>query len=374
MNPSIDQAQKKLWEYLHASEYKGWDPFDGLNSQIFRSTPLNRSRLCRLAWLQFFKRCPVNLRALARVPKGENAKGLALLSSAALLRGEAPLADTLLAKLENMRSPARDNWCWGYNFDWQARAFYVPMGTPNMVTSVFVANAYLDRYDKTQQASDLEKAEGVCNFILDELVLHEEQEEACFGYIPGESARVHNANMLGAALMARTGAINGSKRLMQISEKSIRYSVNAMQANGAWPYGERSHHGFVDNFHTGYNLVCLQSWMQHSEKDLWQKELKLALRYFVDSFWLPDGTPKYYDTSTYPIDTHCSAMGLVTCAKLRDDMEDDLLAERIATWAIDNLQRDNGAFAYQIHPHYKNSIPYMRWTQCWMAYGFAHLT
>jgi len=29
-------------------------------------------------------------------------------------------------------------------FDWQARAFFVPVGTPNMVTTVFVANAFLD--------------------------------------------------------------------------------------------------------------------------------------------------------------------------------------------------------------------------------------
>jgi hypothetical protein len=33
---------------------------------------------------------------------------------------------------------------WGYNFDWQARAFYVPVGKQNIVTTVFAANAFLN--------------------------------------------------------------------------------------------------------------------------------------------------------------------------------------------------------------------------------------
>jgi hypothetical protein len=54
---------------------------------------------------------------------------------------------------------------------------------------------------KTNEYLDL--AIGACEFILKELALFEDDEKLCFGYIPGEQARVHNANMLGAALLAR---------------------------------------------------------------------------------------------------------------------------------------------------------------------------
>ncbi len=375
MNPVLKRADQLLWRYLEHHEFKGWDPFDGLNSALFGSSPLNRSRLCRLAWLQFFKRCPINLRPVAKVPKGENPKGLALLASASLLRGNRDQADGFLERLGETACSSREEWCWGYNFTWQARAFHVPLGTPNMVTSVFVANAFLDRFEIGKREEDLEKARGVCRFIVNELLLQEDADTACFAYIPGESARVHNANMLGAALLARTAALSGSDRLLPLSEKAMRYSVLAMGEDGSWPYGERRHHRFVDNFHTAYNLVSLNDWMAHAPKPLWEDALKRGLRHYLRVFWLKDGTPKYYDTNTYPIDSHCSAMGIAAAAKLANLIGDNgEFAERTALWVVRNMQNEDGSFSYQRHRSFTNRIPYMRWTQCWMAYGLAHLT
>ncbi|HEX8636002.1 MAG TPA: hypothetical protein VF703_17780, partial [Pyrinomonadaceae bacterium] len=73
-----EQAFDDLAAWCRARDYAGHDPFDALNSPLFRATPLARSRLARLAWTQIFKRSPVNLRSLARVPAERNAKGTAL--------------------------------------------------------------------------------------------------------------------------------------------------------------------------------------------------------------------------------------------------------------------------------------------------------
>ena len=65
----------RLRAYCEAENYMGWDPYDGLNSKVFQAMPLlKKSALCRLAVIQGFKRCPVNLRSLAFVPKERNAK------------------------------------------------------------------------------------------------------------------------------------------------------------------------------------------------------------------------------------------------------------------------------------------------------------
>lgn len=77
------------------------------------------------------------------------------------------------------------------------------VGTPNMVIMVFVANAFLDYFDRTGEEEYLSIAKVSCDFILEHLILFKEEDILCFGYIPGEKARVHNANMLGAALLAR---------------------------------------------------------------------------------------------------------------------------------------------------------------------------
>ena len=72
----------KLKGFCETEHFKGWDPYDGLNSKVFQVIPfLKRSALCRLVVIQGFKRCPINLRKLAVVPKEYNAKGIGLFLS-----------------------------------------------------------------------------------------------------------------------------------------------------------------------------------------------------------------------------------------------------------------------------------------------------
>ena len=90
----------------------------------------------------------------------------------------------------------------------------------------------------------IEIADQCCRFILQELIVFENSETLCFGYIPGEEARVYNASMLGAALLGRVYAINPNQEYLEKSSKAMKYAVDALNPDYSWPYGERSHHGF----------------------------------------------------------------------------------------------------------------------------------
>jgi len=69
----------KLKNFCEAEDFKGWDPYDGLNSSLFQESPFfKNSRFFRLAWIQLFKRLPINARKLVGVKKSHNPKGLAL--------------------------------------------------------------------------------------------------------------------------------------------------------------------------------------------------------------------------------------------------------------------------------------------------------
>jgi hypothetical protein len=152
------------------------------------------------------------------------------------------------------------------------------------------------------------------------------------------------------------------------------YSMDAMTDDAMWPYGERSHHRFMDNFHTGYNLVALKSWMDDTGDASWLNSMERAYRRFLKRFWLEDGCPKYYHDNVYPIDIHCSAQGILTCLALADSHPESLpMARKIATWAIENMQDESGHFYYQKTKHFTNKIPYMRWSQAWMFYALARL-
>jgi len=366
-----------LYQYIYHQGFKGWDLFDGLNSKILKNSLFYKSELIRLAFIQFFKRSPINVRKLALVPKDFNAKGLGLFASGLIASGKREEARDLLIQLGSLTCSGYYEICWGYNFDWQARAFFVPVGKPNIVTTVFVANSYLDYLDEFGEDSNfncLEMAMGACEFILKHLILFEDDSTLCFGYIPGEQARVHNANMLGAALLARVYSYTKNPVYLEKSRKAMAYSVNALKPDYSWPYGELHHHQFVDNFHTGFNLVALKNWMVFTGDITWEDELKKAYKYFLDTFWLNDGCPKYYNNSLYPIDIHCSAQGIVTCIKLAEYDDRSLgMAEKIARWAIENMQDKTGYFYYQKTKFYTNKIPYIRWAQAWMFYALSML-
>jgi len=180
--------------------------------------------------------------------------------------------------------------------------------------------------------------------------------------------------MLGAALLARAYSHTKNQNYYEKSSKAMTYSAAALNDDYSWPYGELIHHQFIDNFHTGFNLVALKGWMDFTGDNTWEEEMRNAYKYFLNTFWLEDGCPKYYHDSLYPIDIHCSAQGMVTCLKLKDyDDRSEPMAKRIAKWAINNMQDEEGYFYYQKTRWYTNKIPYMRWSQAWMFYALAYL-
>ncbi len=204
---------------LKRAGFSGFDVYDGLNSRIFRKSPFFRSKILRLAWIQLFKRSPINFRAAARVPRGYNAKGLALIIRGLVnmyrLEGDIQYLDDAYALADiilSQRVAGRDYFCVGYDFFWQAKAFSVPEFTPNMVVSTFAGHAFLDLHDIDGERKWIDHATGIGRFIEEELKLFESDDEAVFGYIPGETVVVHNVNLMAGAFFARLYKYPGDGR------------------------------------------------------------------------------------------------------------------------------------------------------------------
>src|SRR5690606_20296508 len=146
--------------------WKGYDPFDGLNSRLFQRIPFLRTRpAVRLLFLQANKRLPLNLRPWLGVPKERNPKGIglvlrALLNLYARSRDGSCLqqVEELAAWLERNACPGYSGKCWGYNFDWQSRAFFIPRGTPTVVNTSFIGRAFVQAHDLLGKPGWLEVA------------------------------------------------------------------------------------------------------------------------------------------------------------------------------------------------------------------------
>lgn len=379
-----EHAHARLLAWCYEREFAGHDPFDGLNSRLFQATPLRHSRAARLAWTQLFKRSPVNLRGLALVPAGKNPKGTALFALAALalfraeLSAEAEsrarmLLDQLLAaRLEGWRGAA-----WGYNFDWQGRAFFAPKGTPTIVPTAFAARTLVEAAIEFDDESYLATARSACDFILCDLQRTvETDEEVCWSYSPLDHTRVFNASLLAAETLSTVGALTGEDELCEWGMRGARYVVRRQREDGSWAYGAEEFQSWADNFHTAFVLTSLARIEAYSESasDELGAARKRGYQFWRNSFFLADGCPKYYHDRLYPVDAHAAGASIVALLEMQDvDAEAFEWATKVAHWTIKNLSDPQGFFHYQRRRFYTARIPYMRWSQAWMLYALARL-
>ncbi len=389
MSTDLAQYYDRLFAYCEREDFAGYDPFDGLNSGVFQFTPLKHVRIARLALLQAVKRSPINLRPVLGVKKGVNPKGLALFALAELSRyratkdeAHAENAKDMLERLMKtaIRGKSEDGQttlAFGYNFDWQSRNFYAPLGTPAIVPTAFAQHAFVEAYEASGDEQFLKAATEICSFILTGLNRsNETDDEVCFSYTPIDHTGILNANLLAGECLARIGAATGNEEYLKMAAKTVRFVIRRQNSKGAWVYGVGEKQVWVDNFHTAYVLLSLYRISGEIEELRAETfdAINLGAGYWLGKFFLDDGTPKYYDTETYPVDIHSAAAAIAAMSELKAiDARMLPMAQRTADWAIENMCDASGYFYYQKRKTSVVKTPFMRWGQSWMAYALARL-
>lgn len=359
----------KLFSYCKGQNWTGYDPFDALNSPFLKKFSLDRKFL-RIACIQLLKRLAFNVRPILGIKKGYNPKGIGL-----FLNGYANLYKLekkpeylekiyfFLGLLCDLRSKGYSGNCWGYNFDWQSRAFYLPRYTPTIVNSSFIGHALLDLYRNTNIETALEMAVSIKDFILNDLNRKVENSDICFSYSPVDKSFVHNANLLGASLLIRLDKYVNDTRLRDTAASALAYSMKYQRNDGSWYYAETGFQKWIDSFHTGFNLQSIEYFLKEGFADKYRNEFKKGVNFYRNNFFLEDGTPKYYPNRVYPLDIHSAAQAVIFFSKMGSEYKE--LAEKIIVWMITNMQDEEGYFYYQKRRFCKIKIPYMRWSQAW---------
>jgi hypothetical protein len=185
---------------------------------------------------------------------------------------------------------------------------------------------------------------------------------------------IHNANLLGAAFLCRVGRLSGERRFFEPALEAARYSVARQHNDGSWHYGEAPSQQWIDNFHTGFNLVALRRICEYGQTAEFESSLRRGFDFFRAHFFRKDGAPRYFYDATYPIDIHSVAQSLITLTELRDLGEDNGdLARAVLGWALRNMWDRRGYFYFQEHPHFTVRTSFMRWSQAWMLLALATL-
>lgn len=375
----------KLSGWLERNEYRGYDTFDGLNARFLRPLTFETNFL-RTVLQQGVRRFPLNLRPLVGVAKGPSSKGMGFMARGFIRLHQTTgnkawrdKAEMALEWLIQHRSPGYSGACWGNHFDYQSRSFYLPKGAPTVVWTALIGHAFLDAYEHLQMDRYLQIAVSSCEHILRDLETFPDGDGLCIGYIPAripaKNKQVHNANTLGASLLARTYAYTRNESFRELAQKAVQYTAQHQRNDSSWYYGEAANLHWVDNFHTAYVLDCFKHYEEGARDDSFQKNLTSGYEYWKKTFFLPDGTPRYYDRKTLPIDIQCCSQAIDTLVFFSDrDPESLPLALKIAEWTIENMQDRSGYFYYRRYSRWLvNKTPMLHWGQATMLSALAAL-
>jgi rhamnogalacturonyl hydrolase YesR len=258
-----------------------------------------------------------------------------------------------------------EEFSWGKHFDFASRGGLYKAFEPILVWTALIAQAFLEAHETFGDTKYLEVADSVCRWIV-QLPRNKTDSGFCMGYHNQDfRADIHNSNMVGAAVLARTAKHTNNQEYLAVAKGAMTYSCSRQLPDGAWLYGEHPQNHWIDNFHTGYNLDALKSYVDYSGDTEYEDNLKRGLKFYMDNFFEESGRPKYYHTRAYPIDSQCASQGIDTLANFADVDKGSLkLAQKVAHWTIQNMQDSKGFFYYRQYPlGVKAKAPMLHWAQ-----------
>jgi len=384
MNNLVENSLGKLYFYCKRQNWAGYDPYDALNSPYFMHLS---NKWTRIAAIQILRRLPINLRYFLKIKKSYNPKAIALfiralikLSSIIRLddyKNELYKMSDILLDMKSQEISTSERIAWGYSFGWQSRAFYCKPFSPNIQSAIMSAHAFYELSNgKFFSESINRKFENICIvanlYIIENLLLYEDEEIAVLRYIPGDNTIIINVQAQAAWSLLRAYLLTREKRFLDISLKLLRFVRQKQQRDGSWLYGEAASQKFIDNFHTGFILEALHECRLINETTIPKETIKRGYKFYINHFFYKKKLVKYFHNSKYPVDSHAIAQSIITISKLYkyDDLS-NLLLGNIINWSIKNFQSEKGYFYYQQWPFLINKIQYMRWSQAWMLYAFA---
>lgn len=358
----------KVEHWVEEHDYRGYEPFDGLSSYL---RPLTFGNLlCERLLLQLVRQSPVNLRPILGIRPQDSTKGRGYMAWGYLFRFKATGSEEYKRKAEDCLGWLDAHKCrkfgkhsWSNHFDFSSRGGRYTKDDPIIVWTALIGQAYLEAYEITGETRWLQIADSACGWIMD-LPRDKTSTGDCLSYLAHIQSPVHNSNMLGAAMLARTAKHTGNQEYVNVARSAMQYSCTRQLPDGSWWYAEYPDHHWIDSFHTGYNLDSLKCYIESTGDETWRPNMINGLEFFKAHFFEETGRPKYYHNRTYPVDSQCAAQAIDTLAYFSEEDPSCLdLAVKVARWTIENMQDADGHFYYRQYPLMKAKAPMLHWAQ-----------
>ena len=151
---------------------------------------------------------------------------------------------------------------------------------------------------------------------------------------------------MGASFLARLYSLTHIAKFLESAQRAVLFSANKQNEDGSWFYGEAETQKWIDNFHTGYNLLALKKFSEFTKFSDFNENILKGFKFYKEHFFSHDGgVAKYYHNKTYPIDIHAIAQSFITLVEFKEIDHDNMaLAKRIFSWSVHQMQSKRGYF------------------------------
>jgi rhamnogalacturonyl hydrolase YesR len=368
---SLRNSIERVEKWVESHFYQAYEPFDGLSSPLLALTFNNH--FAERVLQQIVKRSPLNIRPIIGIKPQASTKGRGYMAWGYLNlfrqkedESYKRRAVSLLDWLDQNKSPYYSAHSWGNHFPFSGRTLRTRRLEPIIVWTSLIGQVFLDAYELLAEPKYLEISKSVCDWIMN-VPKENTPSGLCLSYVAFEQVSIHNANLLGAAMLARTGILCGNDDYLGIARRAVAYSCSRQREDGSWYYAEAPNCHWIDNFHTGYNLDSLKCYKESTGDNRYDEVISKGFRFFIKNFFKPDGMPKYYHNKTFPIDIQCASQAIDTLATFGKDSPESLdLARKVARWTIDNMQGRDGHFYYKRNPLFPVRTAMLHWGQATM--------
>lgn len=394
---SVRWYAESVLEWVERNGWAGWDPYD-LWDNAFGQWAMERRTVAQRLLGGIVSRAeelaPIAVRRAMRVRRHVNPKAIGLLAAsfvrlahlgeASAIVDEEPRYVRFFRWLDEHRVPCGEGFGWGYPFDWRTRVL-IPRGTPTVVTSAVIGDAYWQRYRLLGDVGALRSCEAVCRFVLTGLNRSSTGREGtfCFSYTPLDHFEVHNANLLGAEFVVRVGQELDRREWVELGLAAARFSVDDRLPDGTLSYWSTRQQGAQaqqDTYHSGFEIRALDGIARATGSAEFRRAANDYFATWRRDFFGPDGAPGFVRGRFDVVEIHSCAEALLCAAAMRESGV--LTAQELARHVSAVLEATARALWREVGPgvgyfawarrqrygfSFTTDIPMMRWGQAWMA-------